>query len=216
MKIFIDSANLEEIKKTLETGLVDGITTNPSLIAKMGGNVHTTIAQICEATPGPVSVEVLATDTPKMILEGRMLSKLASNVVVKLPLTIDGLKACEKLSSEDIEVNITLCFSATQALLAAKAGAAYISPFIGRLDDVSSSGLKLLEEIATIYNNYHFETEILAASLRHPQHVLESALVGADIATIPANVFWQLFEHPLTEKGLNIFLDDAQKSKQVI
>ncbi len=212
MKFFIDTANLDEIKKAASFGFLDGVTTNPSLMAKEGvGQQDEHIKAICGLTPGPVSAEVLATDTAGMIAEGRHLAALAPNVVVKLPLTMDGLAATAALAKEAIEVNQTLVFSPLQALLAAKAGAAYVSPFVGRLDDVGHDGMDLVEEIVTIFGNYGFEAEIIVASIRTPQHVLKSALLGADIATIPFAVIRQLANHPLTDKGVAAFLADHAK-----
>ncbi|MDQ3633973.1 MAG: fructose-6-phosphate aldolase [Acidobacteriota bacterium] len=213
MKFFIDTANLDEIKEASELGLLDGVTTNPSLVAKEGNiDFKERIAEICEIVEGDVSAEVTAIDTDGMLKQGRDLAKIADNVVVKCPLTWDGLKATKILSEEGTKVNVTLCFSASQALLAAKAGAGYISPFIGRLDDISLNGMDLIRDIVQIYDNYNFETEILAASIRHPMHIVESALAGADVATVPFKVFKQLVKHPLTDKGLDAFLDDWKKS----
>lgn len=214
MKIFLDTADLSEIKRAADAGLIDGITTNPSLLSKAagaGGSPADILKEICAAVPGPISAEVVATDADTMVREGKKLAKLADNIVVKAPLTEDGLVACRRLRAEDIRVNVTLCFSPTQALLAAKADATYISPFIGRLDDISHDGMDLIRQIRLIYDNYGFGTEILAASIRHPQHVVESALMGADVGTMPAKVLWQLLEHPLTDKGLAGFLADWDK-----
>lgn len=213
MKFFIDTANLDEIQEATELGLVDGVTTNPSLVAKEGKiNFKERIAEICNIVKGDVSAEVTALDTKGMLKEGRALAKIASNVVVKCPLTWDGLKATHIFRDEGIKVNLTLCFSASQALLAAKAGASYISPFIGRLDDISENGMQLIHNIVQIYDNYGFETEVLAASIRHPLHIVECALAGADVATIPFKVLKQLVQHPLTDKGLDAFLADWKKS----
>ena len=212
MKFFVDTADTDEIKSLAEAGLIDGVTTNPSLIAKSGRNMSDVIAEICDLTTGHVSAEVVATDFDTMVSEGRKLQKIASNVAVKLPLTMDGLKACRTLSDAGTAVNVTLCFSANQALLAAKAGAAYISPFIGRLDDMNIDGMEVIEEIRIIYDNYGFETEILAASIRNANHVKLSALAGADVATVPPNVLRSLASHPLTDKGLAAFLADAEKA----
>lgn len=212
MKFFVDTADTDEIKSLAEAGLIDGVTTNPSLIAKSGRNMSDVIAEICDLTTGHVSAEVVATDFDTMVSEGRKLQKIASNVAVKLPLTMDGLKACRTLSDAGTAVNVTLCFSANQALLAAKAGAAYISPFIGRLDDMNIDGMEVIEEIRIIYDNYGFETEILAASIRNANHVKLSALAGADVATVPPNVLRGLANHPLTDKGLAAFLADAEKA----
>ena len=212
MKFFIDTADTATIRELAETGLVDGVTTNPSLIAKSGRAFTEVIAEICEIVEGPVSAEVVATDTETMLAEGRKLAAIAENVAVKLPLTWDGLKACRRLADQGIAVNVTLCFSANQALLAAKAGAAFISPFIGRLDDIHADGMELIQEIRTIYDNFLFETEILAASIRTANHVKLSALAGADVATVPPAVLQGLVAHPLTEKGLAAFLADAKKA----
>ncbi len=213
MKFFIDTANLDEIKEANELGLIDGVTTNPSLVAKEGDvDFKKRIAEICEIVTGDVSAEVTALDTEGMLKEGRELAKIAPNVVVKCPLTWDGLKATRAFRDEGTKVNVTLCFSASQALLAAKAGASYISPFIGRLDDISENGMKLIQDIVQIYDNYGFETEVLAASIRHPMHIVDCALAGADVATVPFKVLSQLIQHPLTDKGLNAFLDDWKKS----
>jgi transaldolase len=214
MKFFIDTANLEEIKKAADYGFLDGVTTNPSLMAKEGVSDQTErIKAICDLTPGPVSAEVLALTPSDMLEEARRLAKLAPNVVVKLPLTMEGLKATKILTKEGVRVNATLVFSAIQALLAAKVGAAFVSPFVGRLDDIGENGLGLVEDIQTIYANYGFDTEIIVASVRSPQHVLRAALIGADVSTIPFSVINQLAAHPLTEKGLNAFLADHAKAK---
>lgn len=213
MKFFIDTANLDEIRECTELGLIDGVTTNPSLVAKEGNvDFKEHIAKICEMVKGDVSAEVTSLDTEGMLREGREYSKIAPNVVVKCPLTMDGLKATRKLQGEGIKVNVTLCFSAAQALLAAKAGATYISPFIGRLDDIATDGMQLIRDIVQIYDNYGFTTEVLAASIRHPMHIVECALAGADVATIPFKVIQQLVKHPLTDKGLDAFLADWKKS----
>jgi transaldolase len=211
MKIFIDSGDVGEIKEAAQMGAIDGVTTNPSLLSKNGKPIRQAIAEICELVDGPVSAEVLSTDTQGMLEEGRELAKIHPNVVVKIPLIVDGLKATRVLSSENIKTNVTLCFSASQALLAAKAGATYISPFVGRLDDLSEEGMKLIEQMVTIYGNYDFETEILVASVRHPVHFVQAALLGADVATLPFKVITQLAKHPLTDSGLARFLDDAKK-----
>jgi len=209
MKFFIDTANLNEIREAAGYGLLDGVTTNPSLIAREGlSEQDAHILAICALTDGPVSAEVLATDQAGMLKEGRRLAGLADNVAVKLPLTLDGLAATRVLAAEGLKVNLTLVFSALQALLAAKAGAAFVSPFVGRLDDAGQDGMELVSEIVTIYSHYGFETEIIVASVRSPQHVLKSALLGADIATIPAGVIRQLAAHPLTDQGLAAFLAD--------
>ena len=212
MKFFVDTADTKDIADLAATGLIDGVTTNPSLIAKAGKPFADVIAEICSLVEGPVSAEVVATDFDGMVTEGRKLAKIAANVAVKLPLTLDGLKACRTLSDEGTPVNVTLCFSANQALLAAKAGAAFISPFIGRLDDINLDGMELISEIRQIYDNYLFDTEILAASIRSPNHVKLSALAGADVMTAPPGVIRSLVNHPLTDKGLEAFLADAQKA----
>ena len=212
MKFFVDTADTKDIADLAASGLIDGVTTNPSLIAKAGKPFAEVIAEICTLTPGPVSAEVVAIDYDGMMKEGRKLAKIADNVAVKLPLTLDGLKACKALTSDGIAVNVTLCFSANQALLAAKAGASFISPFIGRLDDIHIDGMELIEEIRVIYDNYGFATEILAASIRSPNHVKLSALAGADVMTAPPAVIRSLVNHPLTDKGLEAFLADAKKA----
>ena len=210
MKFFIDTADISAIRELYASGLCDGVTTNPSLIKKSGRDFKEVIAEICEIVDGPVSAEVIATETEVMLAEGRALSKIADNVVIKLPLTMDGLKACKVFSEEGVATNVTLCFSANQALLAAKVGATYISPFIGRLDDIHVDGLELIQEIRQIYDNHGFETEILAASIRSPLHVKECALAGADVMTAPPAVIAGLSNHPLTDKGLAAFLADAK------
>jgi transaldolase len=212
MKFFVDTADVKAIAELEALGLIDGVTTNPSLIAKAGGDFKDTIRAICAATPGPVSAEVVATERAGMVREGTTLAALAGNVVVKLPLTLEGLAACRTLTREGIRTNVTLCFSPAQALLAAKAGATYVSPFIGRLDDIGQDGMQLIRDIRQIYNNYGFRTEILAASIRGPMHVVNCALAGADVATVPPDVFAKLAAHPLTDKGLEAFLKDAAKS----
>lgn len=216
MKFFIDSADTAEIAKLNDIGLVDGVTTNPSIIAKSGRDFKEVIAEICATVKGDVSAEVLAVDADKMVSEGKILAAIAKNVVVKLPLTMEGLKACKILTDQGIKTNVTLCFSANQALLAAKCGATYISPFIGRLDDIGVAGMDLIADIRAIYDNYDFETQILAASIRHPEHVLQAALIGADVATLPSKVVWQLANHPLTDKGLADFLADVKATGQAI
>ena len=213
MKFFIDTANLDEIKEANELGMIDGVTTNPSLVAKEGDvDFKEHIAKICAIVEGDISAEVTALDTDGMLREGRELAKIADNVVIKVPLTLDGLKACRTFRAEGTKVNVTLCFSAAQALLAAKAGASYISPFIGRLDDIGQDGMELIRDIVQIYDNYGFATEVLAASIRHPMHIVDCALAGADVATIPFKVITQLVKHPLTDKGLEGFLTDWKKS----
>ncbi len=213
MKFFIDTANLDEIREANDMGLIDGVTTNPSLVAREGDiDFKTRIAEICAIVSGDISAEVTAMDTAGMLREGRELARIASNVVVKCPLTLDGLKATRTFRDEGIKVNVTLCFSAAQALLAAKAGASYISPFIGRLDDIAQDGMQLIRDIVQIYDNYGYETEVLAASIRHPMHIVDCALAGAHVATIPFKTLTQLVKHPLTDKGLESFLSDWKKS----
>jgi len=216
MKFFVDTAEVSEIIELNDLGMVDGVTTNPSLIKKSGRDILEVTKEICGIVSGPVSAEVTATDADKMIAEGRKLAELASNIAVKLPLTWDGLKACRVLSLEGKVVNVTLCFAANQALLAAKAGATFISPFIGRLDDINLDGMELIEDIRTIYDNYGFETQILAASIRTANHVLDSARIGADVITAPPAVIKNLANHPLTDKGLATFLADIKKAGQTI
>jgi len=217
MKFFIDTADVAEIRELMATGMVDGVTTNPSLVAKSGRPFLDTIKEICELVPGPVSAEVTATDHVTMLAEGRLLAKLARNVAVKVPLTVDGLKTCKALSDAGTMVNVTLCFSAAQALLAAKAGASFVSPFVGRLDDIGMSGMDLIADIVEIYEAYpDFKTEVLVASVRGPAHVVEAAKMGAHVATIPPAVLRQLYQHPLTDKGLAAFLADWAKTGQSI
>jgi transaldolase len=216
MKFFVDTADVAAIRELDALGLVDGVTTNPSLIKKSGRDFIEVIREICGVTPGPVSAEVVALDADAMIEEGRKLAQLASNIAVKVPLTWDGLRACRVLTGEGRMVNVTLCFSANQALLAAKAGATFISPFIGRLDDINIDGMELIRDIRTIYDNYDFETEILAASIRSANHVTQSALAGADVATAPPDVLHALAKHPLTDKGLAAFIKDWQATGQSI
>ncbi len=213
MKFFIDTANLEEIKEAASMGMADGVTTNPSLIAKESGDFTTIIKQICEVVDGPVSAEVISLDTAGMVEEARKLAKIHPNVVIKIPMTVDGLKAVSELAAENIRTNVTLVFSPLQALMAAKSGAAFVSPFVGRLDDLSADGMEVVEQIVEIYSNYAFDTEVIVASIRNPLHVLESALMGADIATIPFKVLEKLAAHPLTDKGIQAFLDDWEKKK---
>ncbi|MDO6456599.1 fructose-6-phosphate aldolase [Celeribacter halophilus] len=210
MKFFVDTADVEAIRELNDLGFVDGVTTNPSLIKKSGRDILEVTKEICDIVGGPVSAEVVALDYDNMVAEGRKLAKIASNVVIKLPLTLDGLKACKTLSGEGHKINVTLCFSANQALLAAKAGATYISPFIGRLDDINIDGLELIEDIRTIYDNYGFETEILAASIRTANHMSECAKIGADVATAPPAVIKAMANHVLTDKGLAQFVKDAE------
>jgi len=210
MKIFLDTADLKDIRRAAEAGLIDGVTTNPTLLARASGgkDAKEIFREIAEMVDGPVSAEVVGLDAETMLAEGRRLAALHPNIVIKVPLTEDGLKACRQLRSEDIGVNVTLCFSPSQALLAAKAGATFVSPFVGRLDDISADGMQLISQIRQIYDNYGMDTEILVASVRHPQHVVESALMGADCATIPPKVLWQLVRHPLTDLGIESFLED--------
>ncbi|MAM69196.1 MAG: fructose-6-phosphate aldolase [Rhodospirillaceae bacterium] len=217
MQFFVDTADVDEIRNLAATGLVDGVTTNPSLIAKSGRDFIEVIKEICDLVDGPVSAEVAATDHDTMLAEGRKLAKIADNVAVKVPLTPDGLKTCKTLADSGTKVNVTLCFSPGQAILAAKAGAAFISPFVGRLDDISSDGMALIDEICTVYSNYtDFETKVLVASIRSPQHVIEAAKIGADVCTVPPDVLWQLFKHPLTDAGLKAFLADWAETGQSI
>lgn len=211
MKIFIDTANIKEIKEAASLGIIDGVTTNPTLMAKENRPAKSLLKEICALVSGPVSAEVINLETNEMVKEARQLSKLAKNIVVKIPLIKEGLKAVKILVSEGIKTNVTLCFSPSQALLVAKAGADYISPFIGRLDDISHQGMDLIREIKTIYKNYGFKTEIIVASIRNPLHVVDAALIGADIATIPFAVIEQLIKHPLTDIGIQRFLDDYKK-----
>ena len=213
MKFFIDTANINEIKEASKMGMVDGVTTNPSLIAKEGRDFEEVIKEICEIVDGPISAEVISTDAEGMVKEARHLAGIHDNIVVKIPMTVDGLKATRALTSEGIKTNVTLIFSPLQALMAAKAGATYVSPFVGRLDDLSHDGLLLVEQIVEIYSNYGYDTQIIVASVRNPLHVLDSAMMGADIATIPFNVLGKLAAHPLTDKGLKSFLDDWNKMK---
>ena len=214
MKFFIDTANIEEIKEANDMGMVDGVTTNPSLIAKEGRDLETVLKEICAIVDGPVNGEVISVEAEGMVKEGRELAKIHENMVVKIPMTVDGLKAVRVLSQEGIKTNVTLIFSPLQALMAAKAGASYVSPFVGRLDDISAEGMLLVEQIITMYANYAYDTEIIVASVRNPLHVLDSALMGADIATLPFNVLSKLAAHPLTDKGLKAFLDDWNKMKK--
>ena len=212
MKIFIDTADIGEIRDAASMGLVDGVTTNPSLIARTGRTLEQCIRDICEVVDGPISAEVLATDADGILKEGRKLAAMHENIVVKVPLIPEGLKAVQIFAAEGIKTNVTLCFSPTQALFAAKAGATYVSPFVGRVDDISGDGMELIQQIVQIYDNYAFETEVLAASIRHPVHVVQAALLGAHVATIPHKVIHQLLKHPLTEAGLAQFLADAKKT----
>ena len=216
MKFFVDTADVNEIRELNELGLIDGVTTNPSLIMKSGRDIREVTKEICSIVDGPVSAEVAATEYDAMMKEAAVLAKIADNICIKLPLTLDGLKACRALTSDGHMTNVTLCFSANQALLAAKAGASFISPFIGRLDDIAIDGMDLIREIRQIYDNYGFDTEILAASIRTVGHVKEAALIGADVATIPASTIKALVKHPLTDKGLDAFLADWKKTGQTI
>jgi transaldolase len=217
MKFFVDTAEVSEIRSLAEAGLVDGVTTNPSLIAKSGRKMAEVIAEICALTPGPVSAEVTATDFDGMLAEGRYLRDIAPNVAVKVPLTEAGLRTCRALSADGTMVNVTLCFSSAQALLAAKAGATFISPFVGRLDDIATDGMQLIADILKIYRNYpQLKTEVLVASIRHPIHLVEAAKLGAEVATLPPAVIRQLLKHPLTDRGLEAFLADWQKTGQSI
>ena len=216
MKFFVDTADINDIRELAETGLLDGVTTNPSLVHKAGRDFLEVVAEICKIVPGPVSAEVVATEHQEMMREAEVLRKIADNVTVKVPLTIDGLKTCKALTSDGTMVNVTLCFTANQALLAAKAGATFISPFVGRHDDIGFDGMEIISDIRMIYDNYDFQTQILVASIRHPVHVLQSAKIGADVMTAPPAVIRQLFKHPLTDRGLEAFLADWQKTGQKI
>ncbi|MBK5911508.1 fructose-6-phosphate aldolase [Rhodothalassium salexigens] len=216
MKFFVDTADAQAIAQLAETGLVDGVTTNPSLVKKSGRDFLEVVGEIAGLVDGPVSAETVATDHETMLKEGRKLAGIADNIAVKVPLTVDGLRTCKALADDGVMVNVTLCFSANQALLAAKAGATFVSPFVGRLDDIGQDGMGLIEDIRTIYDNYLFETQILVASVRHPVHVLDAARLGADVATLPPAVIWKLFDHPLTDKGLAAFLDDWAATGQSI
>jgi transaldolase len=216
MQIFIDSADLEEIKKASEWGIIDGATTNPSLIAKTGGDFKDTVKAITELVDGPISAEVLATDAEGMIKEGKELAKIHKNINIKIPMTGEGLKAVKELSSKGIKTNVTLIFSANQALVAAKAGATFVSPFVGRLDDIGNDGMQVIADIMDVFDNYGLETQVISASIRHPMHVLDSALVGAHIATVPFGVLQKMLKHPLTDKGIAAFAADAEKSGQKI
>ncbi len=214
MKFFLDTANVKEIQEAASMGLLDGVTTNPSLVSKEGRPFRDILNEICSIVNGPISAEVVSVDADGMLKEGRDLAKIHKNIVVKLPMILEGLKACKRLTGEGIRVNMTLAFSPSQALLAAKAGATYISPFIGRLDDISQSGMEIIRQIKTIYGNYGYKTEILAASIRHPMHVVEAALAGAHIATMPFPILQQLIKHPLTDIGLKKFLADWERASR--
>lgn len=216
MKIFLDTADIDQISSLLDSQMIDGVTTNPSLIAKSGRDIKQTIADICKLVPGPVSAEVTATDLATMRKEADVLSAIADNVAIKVPLTPDGLQLCSEFSDQGIMVNVTLCFTAGQALLAAKAGARFISPFVGRLDDLGQDGMGLISDIIDIYTNYDFATEVLVASVRSTQHVTDAAIIGADVVTIPPSILSQLYKHPLTDKGLDAFLADWEKTGQSI
>jgi len=216
MKFFVDTADIKQIEDLIPTGMIDGVTTNPSLIAKQGTDIKETIKTICSLIDGPVSAEVTATNHETMLKEGEYLASIAKNVAVKVPLTIDGLQTCKKLREKNIMVNVTLCFSAAQALLAAKAGASFISPFVGRLDDIGEKGMQLIEDIVIIYENYGFNTEVLVASVRTTQHIIDAALIGANVATLPPKIIRELYNHQLTDKGLKAFLDDWTKTGQSI
>lgn len=211
MQFFLDTGNVDEIKQALEWGILDGVTTNPTLIAKTGRPFMEVVKEILQLVDGPISLETVSRDAKGMVEEGRKLAELGDNVVVKIPMTPEGIIAVQELESEGIPTNVTLVFSPTQALIAAKAGATFVSPFIGRLDDISSEGMKLIRDIKTIFNNYDFDTQIIVASVRHPMHVLEAALIGADICTMPFEVMKKLFQHPLTDKGIELFLKDWEK-----
>jgi transaldolase len=215
MKLFIDSGNLKEIEALVPLGIIDGITTNPSLLAKEGGDYRAILKKICQTVKGPTSAEVVATDYEGMVRQGRDLATIDEHIVVKVPFTRDGVKACKTLSSEGLRVNVTLVFSPTQALIAAKVGATFVSPFVGRLDDIATSGMNLISEIVDIYENYAFSTEVLVASVRHPIHIVEAARLGADICTCPAAVIEAMFKHPLTDIGLEKFLKDWEKAQAV-
>jgi transaldolase len=215
MKLFIDSGNLKEIESLVPLGIIDGITTNPSLLAKEGGDYRAILRKICQTVKGPTSAEVVATDADGMIRQGRDLASIDEHIVIKVPFTKDGVKACRTLTSEGMRVNVTLVFSPTQALLAAKVGATYVSPFVGRLDDIATSGMHLIQEIVEIFDNYEYPTEVLVASVRHPIHVVEAARMGADVCTCPAAVIESLFRHPLTDIGLERFLKDWEKAQTV-
>jgi transaldolase len=211
MQLYIDTANIDEIRQAHDMGVLDGVTTNPSLVSKEGVDFHDRLKEICDVVKGPVSAEVVSTEHDGMIAEAEPLTQIADNIVIKLPSTVDGLKACKTLSDRGVKINMTLCFQPLQALLVAKAGAFLVSPFIGRVDDVGGDGMEIIQQIRTIYDNYGFETKILAASIRHPVHLVQSALIGADVATVPFKVIQQMMQHPLTDKGLAAFLADWDK-----
>ncbi|MEE2819285.1 MAG: fructose-6-phosphate aldolase [Planctomycetota bacterium] len=216
MQLYIDTANIDEIREAAELGVLDGVTTNPSLIAKEGVDFHNRMAEICEVVTGPVSAEVVSLEHDAMIDEANDLIEIANNIVIKLPSTVEGLKACKTLADRDIKVNMTLCFQPLQALLVAKAGAFLVSPFIGRIDDTGADGMDLIQQIRTVYDNYGFQTKVLAASIRHPMHLVQCALVGADVVTVPYKVIKQMMHHPLTDKGLAAFLADWEKQKATV
>lgn len=216
MKFFLDTAEIDDIRELAATGMVDGVTTNPSLIKKSGRDFSEVIKEIADLIDGPISAETIATDTPTMLKEAKKLAKISKNITIKVPLTVDGLKTCKVLTDEGIMVNVTLCFSANQALLAAKAGATFISPFVGRLDDIGEDGMELIEDIRIIYDNFGFKTQLLVASIRSVEHVYLSALLGADVATIPPQILRELYNHPLTDKGLEAFLKDWSATGQTI
>ncbi|MBI69228.1 MAG: fructose-6-phosphate aldolase [Phycisphaerae bacterium] len=216
MELYIDTANIDEIREAAELGVLDGVTTNPSLIAKEGVDFHNRMAEICEVVTGPVSAEVVSLEHDAMIAEADELLQIANNIVIKLPSTVEGLKACKTLSDRGVKVNMTLCFQPLQALLVAKAGAFLVSPFIGRIDDTGADGMELIQQIRTVYDNYGFQTKVLAASVRHPMHLVQCALVGADVVTVPYKVIKQMMHHPLTDKGLAAFLADWEKQKATV
>lgn len=215
MKFFIDTANIDEIRQAASLGLLDGVTTNPTLVARENRNFRELITEICSIVDGPISAEVVSLDTEGMVKEAMSLAEIHDNITVKLPMILDGLRACRRLTNDGVKTNMTLVFSPTQAILAAKAEATFVSPFIGRLDDISTSGMELVEQIMTIYDNYGFTTEVLVASVRHPMHVVEAALIGADVITMPFKVIGQLVKHPLTDKGIDMFLKDWEKVKDI-
>ncbi len=215
MELYIDTANIDEIREAAALGVLDGVTTNPSLVAKEGVDFHDRLAEICEVVSGPVSAEVVATESDEMLIEAKGLTPIADNIVIKLPCTVDGLRACKALSDDGVRVNMTLCFQPLQALMVAKAGAFLVSPFIGRIDDVGGDGMELIQQIRTIYDNFGFGTKILAASIRHPLHMVQCAMLGADVATVPAKVIAQTMQHPLTDKGLANFLKDWKAQQPV-
>lgn len=216
MKLFLDTANIDEIRKAADTGVLDGVTTNPSLVAREGRPFEEVVREICDLVDGPISAEVLSTDYEAIVAEGRRLAKIHDNIMVKVPMIQDGIKAVTVLSGEGIRINVTLCFSPLQGLMAAKAGATVVSPFVGRLDDIAHDGMELCEQLVAIYENYGFATEVLVASVRHPKHLVEAALMGVDIATVPYNVFQAMFNHPLTDKGLAAFLADWDKARDLV